>query len=87
MTGEHAVMYALTNHGSRACGLKGYPQVTLYDAAGAALPVRIAHGGAYVTSKKPGTVLLAPGLPLTSWWRSTGATWASWATPPPSDWP
>lgn len=62
MTGEHAVMYALTNRGSIACTVKGYPQVALTDATGAVLAFRYAKGGgAYVTSAKPVTVVLAPG--------------------------
>jgi hypothetical protein len=62
MTGEHAVMYALTNRGPLTCALSGYPQVVLYDAGGAALPFRYARGGgAYVTSRKPVTVVLARG--------------------------
>ncbi len=62
LTGEHAMMYALTNRGSAACTLKGYPQVVLTDATGAVLPFRYAKGGgAYVTSAKPVTVVLAPG--------------------------
>jgi hypothetical protein len=62
MTGEHAVMYALTNRGSVTCTLNGYPQVVLYDAMGAVLPFRYANGGgAYVTSTKPVTVVLARG--------------------------
>jgi Protein of unknown function (DUF4232) len=62
MTGEHAVMYALINHGSAACTLDGYPQVVLYGAGGAALPFRyLKGGGTYATHKKPATVVLAPG--------------------------
>jgi Protein of unknown function (DUF4232) len=62
MTGEHAVMYALTNRGAVTCTLSGYPQVVLYDAEGAALPFRYARGGgAYVTSRKPVSVVLARG--------------------------
>ncbi len=62
MTGEHAVMYALTNRGAVTCALSGYPTVVLYDAEGAALPFRYARGGgAYVTSGKPVTVVLARG--------------------------
>ena len=45
MTGEHAVMYVLTNRGSVARTLSGYPQIVLYDATGAALPFRYARGG------------------------------------------
>jgi uncharacterized protein DUF4232 len=62
MTGEHAVIYALTNRGPAACTLKGYPQVVLTDAIGAVLPFRYAKGGgAYVTSARPVTVVLAHG--------------------------
>ena len=62
MTGEHAVMYALTNRGAVTCALSGYPKVVLYDAEGVALPFRYARGGgAYVTSRKPVTVVLARG--------------------------
>ena len=61
-TGEHAVMYALTNRGAAACTLEGYPQVVLTDATGAVLPFRYARGGgAYVTSAGPVTVVLAHG--------------------------
>jgi hypothetical protein len=62
MTGEHAVMYALVNHGPVPCTVGGYPQVVLYDANGDVLPFRYAHGGApFVTSAKPVTVVLAHG--------------------------
>jgi hypothetical protein len=61
-TGEHAVMYALTNRGPAACTLKGYPRVVLTEATGAVLPFRYAKGGgAYVTSARPVTVVLAHG--------------------------
>jgi uncharacterized protein DUF4232 len=61
-TGEHAVMYALTNRGPAACTLKGYPRVVLTDATGAVLPFRYAKGGgAYATSARPVTVVLAHG--------------------------
>jgi hypothetical protein len=64
MTGEHADSFMLTNHGSVACTISGYPQVTLYDSRGVAVPFRYARGGgAYVTAKKPATVTLAPGRP------------------------
>ncbi len=62
MTGEHADSFMLTNRGSAACKVSGYPQVTLYDSRGVAVPFRYARGGgAYVTAKKPATVTLAPG--------------------------
>ncbi len=62
MTGEHAVSYALANRGQVACTVRGYPRITLFDARGQALPFRYADGGgAYVTSRRPVTVVLAPG--------------------------
>jgi hypothetical protein len=43
-----------------ACALSGYPRAVLYDAEGVALPFHYARGGgAYVTSRKPVTVVLA----------------------------
>jgi len=62
MTGEHAVKYALTNRGPVTCTVHGYPRVVLYDANDDVLPFRYATGGgAYVTSSKPVTVVLARG--------------------------
>jgi hypothetical protein len=62
MTGEHADSFMVTNHGSVACTASGYPQVTLYDSHGVAMPFRYAKGsGAYVTAKEPATVTLPPG--------------------------
>jgi hypothetical protein len=62
MTGEHADSFMLTNRGSVACKVSGYAQVTLYDSRGVAVPFRYARGGgAYVTAKKPATVMLARG--------------------------
>jgi hypothetical protein len=62
MTGEHADSFTLTNRGSVACEVSGYPQVTLYDSRGVSVPFRYAAGGgAYVTARKPATVTLAPG--------------------------
>jgi hypothetical protein len=62
MTGEHADSFILTNRGSVACEVSGYPQVTLYDSRGVSVPFRYARGGgAYVTAQKPATVTLAPG--------------------------
>jgi hypothetical protein len=64
MTGEDADSFMLVNHGSVACTISGYPQVTLYDSRGVAVPFRYARGGgAYVSAKKPATVTLAPGKP------------------------
>lgn len=62
MTGEHAVIYALANRGPVTCTVRGYPQAVLYGAGGGALPFHYAAGGgAYVTSSKPATVVLAHG--------------------------
>ena len=62
MTGEHAVLYTLANRGPAACTVRGYPQVALYDARGRVLPFRYTDGGgAYVTARKPVTVVLAHG--------------------------
>jgi len=62
MTGEHAVLYAVANRGAQTCTVRGYPQVRLYDAGGRVLPFRYADGGgAYVTSGRPATVVLASG--------------------------
>jgi hypothetical protein len=62
MTGEHAVIYALANRGPVTCTVHGYPQVVLYGANGDVLPFHYATGGgAYVTSGKPVTVVLAHG--------------------------
>jgi hypothetical protein len=62
MTGEHAVMYALANRGPVTCTVRGYPQAVLYGPNGGVLPFHYATGGgAYVTSSKPPTVVLAHG--------------------------
>jgi hypothetical protein len=61
MTGEHAVLYTLTNRSPRTCTVRGYPRVILYEASGQVLPFRYADGGGpYVTSAKAATVVLAP---------------------------
>lgn len=55
-------MYSLANRGPVTCTVRGYPQVVLYDTSGGVLPFHYATGGgAYVTSAKPGTVVLAHG--------------------------
>ena len=67
MTGEHAVMYALTNRGSVTCTLDGYPQVVLYSTQGVALPFRYTKGGgAY------GGIGVRSGgqIPVRSWYRA-----------------
>jgi Protein of unknown function (DUF4232) len=62
MTGEHALMYALTNRGAVTCTVEGYPRVVLYGRSGIALPFRYTKGGGpYVTRGRPRTVVLAPG--------------------------
>jgi len=59
MTGEHAVIYLLTNRGRRACSVRGYPHVALYARDGMALRFRYADGGGtYVTARKPVTIVL-----------------------------
>src|SRR6266700_2671521 len=53
---------ALANRGPVTCTVHGYPQVVLYGANGDVLPFHYATGGgAYVTSGKPVTVVLAHG--------------------------
>lgn len=62
ISGEHAQMFAITNRGTLTCTVEGYPQVVLYSSHGLALPFRYAQGGgAYVTRKRPVTVVLVPG--------------------------
>lgn len=87
MTGEHAMLYALVNRGPETCTVRGYPQVTLYDADGRALRFRYADGGgAYVTSGTPAIVVLAPAAAAYVLVAnlSTGATWGSRRTRPRS---
>jgi hypothetical protein len=60
-TGEHAVTYTLTNAGSSACSLEGYPTITLYDGWGAELGLRPTRSGfRYATRKPPAPVVLMP---------------------------
>lgn len=61
MTGEHPFDFAITNRGSTACSLTGYPTVALLDAAGRVLPFSYHNGGGYVTAAAPTLVWLAPG--------------------------
>jgi hypothetical protein len=62
MTGEHAVLHALTNRSRVTCAVRGYPHVVLFAASGNALPFRYAAGGGmYVTSRRPVTVVLPEG--------------------------
>ncbi|GAA1241909.1 DUF4232 domain-containing protein [Oryzihumus leptocrescens] len=61
MTGENAIIFSLTNVGTRPCSLFGYPAVTLLDGHGAAMPFRYTHGQSqYVTHARPASVLLPP---------------------------
>lgn len=60
-TGQHTLVLRLANNGSRACVLDGYPQLGLYDAAGA-IPFVIRHGGdQMISSRPPKPVVLRPG--------------------------
>ncbi|HEX8972992.1 DUF4232 domain-containing protein [Oryzihumus sp.] len=61
MTGEHALVFAVTNVGAVACSILGYPTVTLLDSKGATLPFRYtASRSPYVTHARPAPVLLRP---------------------------
>lgn len=65
-TGEHAVSVTLTNEGRTACELFGYPEVSLLDANGSALPFRYTRGHSpYMTSNPPRRVVIGPGV--TAW--------------------
>ena len=60
-TGENAISFQVTNRGSATCAVLGYPGVILYDGHGAAMGFHYADGGgAYVTSRPPVPVILAP---------------------------
>lgn len=62
MTGEHAVLYRLTNRGATACLLRGYPAVTLVGAHGAALAFHYTRGHSpYVAHTRPSLVTVTPG--------------------------
>jgi len=61
-TGQHPILLTLTNKGSTACFLFGYPGISLYDAQGQLLPLTYQWGGDQeVTSAPPSRVGLAPG--------------------------
>jgi hypothetical protein len=60
-TGEHAVMYSLTNTSRRRCWMRGYPAVSLHDRDGKTLPFRYTRERSqYVTTAAPRTVLVPP---------------------------
>ncbi len=60
-TGEHSLLLILTNAGSDACYLYGYPGVTLYDAQNALLPLSYERSGYQSAGPAPQRVDLAPG--------------------------
>jgi hypothetical protein len=61
-TGQHTVSVMLTNRSMQPCSLFGYPQVTLLDASGQALPFEYRHqGDQVVTSAAPKQFELPPG--------------------------
>ena len=60
-TGQHTLTFVLTNRGTSACALDGYPRVELRDAK-ALLPFVIRHGGdQMLTNRAPTRVRFAPG--------------------------
>lgn len=59
MTGEHAVIYTLTNHGKITCRLYGYPGISFFDNKNHPLPFRYTHAESqYMTHKASTTVVL-----------------------------
>ena len=61
-TGEHAVIFTLTNHGAFTCHLYGHPGVSLYDNKGRVLPFKYTWAGTqYVARTPPMMVVLRPG--------------------------
>lgn len=62
MTGEHAVIYTLTNNGKVTCHLFGYPGVSFYDKKNHQLPFRYTRAKTqYMGHKAPSTVVLHQG--------------------------
>jgi hypothetical protein len=62
MTGEHGVIYTLTNEGKFACRLHGYPGISLYDHKAQLLLFRYTRSKSqYMTRSAPTTVTLRPG--------------------------
>ena len=61
-TGQHTLELVLTNRGSSACVLDGYPRVEFLDAAGRRLPFVIKHhGDQMIKAQTPRRVRIAPG--------------------------
>ena len=61
-TGQHPILLTLTNEGSTACYLFGYPGISLYDTQGHLLPLTYQWAGdQMVTSAPPSRVGLVPG--------------------------
>ena len=61
-TGEHGVMYTLTNRGKSSCLLRGYPGISLYDSKNHLLPFKYTWAATqYVTHAAPIVVRLRPG--------------------------
>jgi hypothetical protein len=61
-TGQRPILLTLTNEGSTACYMVGYPGISLYDVQGRLLPLTYQWAGdQMVTSGPPSRVGLAPG--------------------------
>ena len=61
-TQQETRIFVVRNTSSRACGLDGYPVVTLFTAHGAVLGFSYRdHGDQMLTSARPHLVMLAPG--------------------------
>jgi hypothetical protein len=61
-TGQHTLELVLTNRGSSACVLDGFPQVEFLDAAGRRLPFVISHrGDQMIRRQSPRRVRIAHG--------------------------
>jgi len=60
-TGEHSVMYSLSNTSRRSCWMRGYAAVSLLDSSSKALPFHYTQEHSqYMTSAVPGTVVVPP---------------------------
>jgi hypothetical protein len=58
-TGEHSAVIDLLNASTSACGLVGYPDLSLF-AGSAVLPFRYQHGGNYIF-ELPRSIVVGPG--------------------------